>query len=54
MITLNGNLLPYCEGCPNMEIVVTGKTFFGEKLYSCEHFELRNRLFRYLENKLKK
>lgn len=51
MITLNGNLEAYCEGCPYIEIEYIGLSVDGKQIFSCENLRLCNRLFRYLQNK---
>jgi hypothetical protein len=50
MITVNGDLQPYCEGCPYLDLVenelvsLLGK----QKVYNCANATLCARLFRYL------
>lgn len=50
MITVNGDLQPYCEGCPYLDLVENELVFLvgRQKSYDCANAALCARLFQYL------
>ena len=53
MITVNGHLQPYCEGCPYLELTENEifRLLGNHKEYCCEHENLCARLYRYLSER---
>lgn len=50
MITVDGNLQPYCEGCPYLELIKIEalNLVLHRKFYDCEHSKLCARLYSHI------
>ena len=53
MITVNGDLQPYCDGCPYLDLVENeiAYLFVRQKAYDCANSTLCARLFQYLSER---